>query len=75
MQNRAKATVTFFKDYGKYYTEELYQFDNIQDEPYVVFDAIKECFKHSYRGMHMIVTFDEAYEKGYPFMEPAEERQ
>lgn len=74
-QKKATAIATFFKPSGKYYTEETYEFENTDDEPWVIFDQVKERFKNAYKGMHMSVTFDSNYGKGYPFMEPADKRE
>jgi len=71
---KAIATATFFKPYGKYYSEETYEFDNVEDPVYIVFDEIKAHFANYYKGMHMVVTFDDSYDHGYPFMQPASER-
>lgn len=69
-----KAFVTFFKPTGKYYADEIFTDFTKDDNPVTVFEKIKEHFKTTCKGMHMVVTFDDIYDKGYPFMLPADQR-
>lgn len=71
---KAKATVMFFKPNGKYYTDEIYEFENIEDHAYKVFGQIEKHYAGDFRGMLMVVIFDETYPQGYPFMQPVHER-
>lgn len=72
--NKETKTVkaTFFKDTGKYYTEEDIE---VPAELVQVFDIVEWLEKnvHSHKRMHMVCMLNE-YENGYPCMIPADRR-
>lgn len=70
-QLKQKATLYFFKENGKYYTQETYEFVDYGQAAYEIFEDIKLHFCNHYKGMHMVVIFDSTYAKGFPFMKPA----
>lgn len=68
------AQVLFFKENGKFYAEEAFEFYE-QDNVYNIVSLIKRKFSGRYNDMHMVILFSDDYEHGYPFMIPAKERQ
>lgn len=68
------ATVIFFKESGKYYTEELYEIKDTDAMIQNVMDDIIDRYRNYCTGMHMVVTFDDLYSHGYPQMVPADRR-
>ncbi len=65
--------VIFFKETGKYYTEENINVPAEVKQVYEIIDWLKENVK-DYKGMHLVAMLDE-YEHGYPIMIPAGNRR
>ncbi len=66
---KSKAEVHFFKESGKWYSTEYFEFDDrlTWNELY---DAIKEHYKDKYSGMSLVVTNFGSYSHGVPMMIP-----
>lgn len=67
-----KIKVTFFKETGKYYTEEYTEIE--KDTPiFELVGILEERFSGQYKGMHMVAMLDEM-EHGFPVMIPGDRR-
>ncbi len=68
--------VLFFKENGKYYTEETVYIPMRRglDEVYQIIDWLKENVKQ-HRGMHLVIAELSGYSNGYPIMIPACDRR
>lgn len=66
--------VTYFKEYGKYYTEEFYELLN--NDTYM-FDLVEAFEKYvtNYSGMHAVIECHFDYFNSYPLMIPACKRK
>lgn len=63
-----------FKENGKWYTEEDFEIPSHLEGVYEIAGYIESHFT-SYRGMHLIMLFNEPFIKnGYPDMIPADRR-
>ena len=58
--------LTFFKESGKYYTEETVAIPATAKEVFQISDWIRENVK-SYPSMYLVAMLDE-YENGYPIL-------
>ena len=68
-----KVRLVFFKESGKFYTEETKEY-NRELQVYEIVDDIKEN-EQSYKGMHILLDFAEDDDIGYPCMILAEDRK
>lgn len=68
-----KVKLLFFKPYGKYYTDEVREYDK-NLEVWQIVDDIKDDEK-SYSGMHIVGLFSDDDNIGFPFMIKAEDRR
>lgn len=68
-----KIKLIFFKDTGKYYTEETVEIPSDYLQVFQIADWIRENVK-SYKGMHLVAMLDELVH-GYPIMIPADRRR
>lgn len=64
--------LTFFKDSGKYYTEETVDLPDKAMQVFQVVDWLRDNMK-KYRGMHLVAMLGEL-DHGYPIMIPADQR-
>lgn len=72
--NKNVFKVTYFKEYGKYYTEEFYELTHdYNSSVYGFIDKFKE-FCRDYKGMFAVIEFNDEHPTGYPFMVLASER-
>lgn len=67
---KSKAEVHFFKESGKWYSTEYFEFedDMTWNDLYA---TIKEHYKDKYSGMSLVVTNFGSYSHGVPIMIPA----
>ena len=68
-----KVKLMFFKPSGKYYTEEIREYDSTL-QVFEIVDYIKEN-ETGYKGMYIVLVFDEDDDIGYPCMILAEDRK
>lgn len=66
---KCKVEVNFFKESGKWYTTEYFEFDEsiTWDKLY---DSIREHYKTRYTGMNLVVTNFGSYRNSFPMMIP-----
>ena len=70
---KCKAEVHFFKESGKWYTTEYFEFDDsITFDG--LYDSIREHYKNRYSGMSIVVTNFGSYRNSFPMMIPIEYR-
>lgn len=65
--------VIFFKESGKYYTEETVSLPSDVVEVFQVVDWLK-ANTHGYRGMYLVAMLDEM-PNGYPILIPFDQRR
>lgn len=70
--NIAKIRVIFFKENGKYYTEDTVVIPSDDMQVFQIVDWIKDNVK-TCKGMHLFAMLNEL-EHGYPIMIPANQR-
>ena len=63
----------FFKESGKYYTDEIRGYDRLL-QVFEIVDDIKENEKY-YKGMHIVLEFDKDDDIGYPCLILANDRK
>lgn len=69
--------VIFFKASGKYYDEINYKLEgklNKYSDMFEIIPVVKEYFKHTHPGMHMVILPDSTVQNGYPHMVLADQR-
>ena len=70
---KCKVEVHFFKESGKWYTTEYFEFnDGITWDK--LYDSIREHYKTRYIGMSIVVTNFGSYRNSFPMMIPIEYR-
>lgn len=67
---KSKAEVHFFRESGKWYSTEYFEFDDDMTWN-ELYNAIKEHYKDKYSGMSLVVTNFGSYSHGVPMMIPA----
>ena len=66
---KCKAEVNFFKESGKWYTTEYFEFDDKMTW-IEIYDSVKEHYKDRLTDMHLVITNLGAYRNGFPLMIP-----
>lgn len=66
---KCKAEVNFFKESGKWYTTEYFEFDDKMTW-IEIYDSVKEHYKDRLTDMHLVITNFGAYRNGVPLMIP-----
>lgn len=66
---KCKAEVNFFKESGKWYTTEYFEFDDKMTW-IEIYDSVKEHYKDRLTDMNLVITNFGAYRNGVPLMIP-----
>lgn len=66
---KCKAEVNFFKESGKWYTTEYFEFDDKMTW-IEIYDSVKEHYKDRLTDMNLVITNFGAYRNGFPLMIP-----
>ena len=66
---KSKAEVHFFKESGKWYSTEYFEFNDTITWG-ELYNSIKEHYKDKYSGMSLVVTNFGSYSLGVPMMIP-----
>ena len=66
---KCKAEVNFFKESGKWYTTEYFEFDDKMTW-IEIYGSVKEHYKDRPTDMHLVITNFGAYRNGFPLMIP-----
>lgn len=66
---KCKAEVNFFKESGKWYTTEYFEFDD-KITWIEIYDSVKEHYKDRLTDMNLVITNFGAYRNGVPLMIP-----
>lgn len=66
---KCKAEVNFFKESGKWYTTEYFEFDDKMTW-IEIYDSVKEHYKDRLTDMNLVITSFGAYGNGVPLMIP-----
>lgn len=66
---KCKAEVNFFKESGKWYTTEYFEFDDKMTW-IEIYDYVKEHYKDRLTDMNLVITNFGAYSNGVPLMIP-----
>ena len=70
---KCKAEVNFFKESGKWYTTEYFEFDDKMTW-IEIYNSVKEHYENRLTDMHLVITNFGAYDNGFPLMIPIENR-
>ena len=70
---KCKAEVNFFKESGKWYTTEYFEFDDKMTW-IEIYDSVKEHYKNRLTDMNLVITNFGAYSNGFPLMIPIDYR-
>lgn len=66
---KCKAEVNFFKESGKWYTTEYFEFDDKMTW-IEIYGSVKEHYKDRLTDMNLVITNFGAYSNGVPLMIP-----
>lgn len=66
---KCKAEVNFFKESGKWYTTEYFEFDDKMTW-IEIYGSVKEHYKDRLTDMNLVITNFGAYRNGVPLMIP-----
>lgn len=66
---KCKAEINLFKESGKWYTTEYFEFDDKMTW-IEIYDSVKEHYKNRLTDMHLVITNFGAYGNGFPLMIP-----
>ena len=66
---KCKAEVNFFKESGKWYTTEYFEFDDKMTW-IEIYNSVKEHYTNRLTDMHLVITNFGAYDNSFPLMIP-----
>lgn len=66
---KCKAEVNFFKESGKWYTTEYFEFDDKMTW-IEIYNSVKEHYKDRLTDMNLVITNFGAYSNSFPLMIP-----